>query len=49
MQNNAFPAIANISKIYVPKGKGDAYKAASNWSSFASVIFELDEDGNIPT
>lgn len=39
--------------IYVPYSSDhsiiDAYKAASNWSSYSSMIFELDQNGNIPT
>jgi hypothetical protein len=30
------------SPIYVPKGSGDAYKAAPNWSSYAANIFEME-------
>ena len=40
-------------KIYVPYSADhsilDAYTAASGWSSFASKIYELDSNGNIPT
>ncbi len=40
-------------KIYVPYSADhsilDAYKAATNWSSYASKMYELDENGNIPT
>jgi hypothetical protein len=43
---------ANL-KIYVPYSADhsilDAYKGATNWSSYASKMYELDEDGNIPT
>ena len=43
---------ANL-KIYVPYSADhsilNAYKAATNWSSYASKMYELDEDGNIPT
>ena len=28
----------NVTNIYVPKGSVDAYKAASGWSSYASII-----------
>ena len=39
--------------IYVPYSSDhsilNAYKAATNWSGYASRIFELDENGNIPT
>lgn len=41
------------SNIYVPYSADhsvlDAYKAATNWSAFASRIHELDENGNITT
>ena len=36
-------------KIYVPYGYGDTYKGTTGWSSVASRIYELDENGNIPT
>ena len=36
-------------KIYVPNGCGNAYKNASNWSTYANQIYELDANGNIPT
>lgn len=43
---------ANL-KIYVPYSADhsilNAYKAATNWSSYASKMYELDENGNIPT
>lgn len=31
-----------IESIIVPKGSGDAYKTATNWSSFANIITEED-------
>ena len=34
--------------IYVPAGTSAAYKAATNWKTWASQIFELDSNGNIP-
>ncbi|MBQ9786194.1 MAG: leucine-rich repeat protein, partial [Clostridia bacterium] len=34
--------------IYVPYGTIDAYKAATNWSGFASKFVELNEDGSKP-
>ena len=39
---------ANL-KIYVPNGYGATYQAASGWSTYASRIYELDANGNIPT
>lgn len=30
-------------KIFVPVGTGETYKAATNWSKFASYIYELSE------
>ena len=38
-----------VSKIYVPYGYGTLYKNTSNWSSLAGRIYELDENGNIPS
>ena len=35
--SNAFTA-NNINKIYVPAASVNAYKTASNWSTFASYI-----------
>lgn len=32
---------SKIETIKVPKGSGDAYKTATNWSSFADIITEL--------
>lgn len=34
---------AKINKIIVPKGSGDAYKTATNWSAFANKIEEATE------
>ena len=49
---DAFSNNASGRKIYVPFSEDhsilDAYKTATNWSSYASVIFELNEDGTIP-
>lgn len=42
IQSGTFDA-AVIQKIVVPKGTGDAYKAATNWSTFASKIEEAAE------
>ena len=40
-------------KIYVPYSSDhsilDAYKAATNWSVYANYIYELDENGDIPS
>lgn len=53
LQSTAFANTNSTFKIYVPYSADhsvlDAYKAATNWSSFASRIYELDENGNIPT
>lgn len=43
-----FTVVNNTFLIYVPYGCGNAYKTATNWSSYASRIFELDQNGNIP-
>ena len=42
IQSNTFNA-SYINKIIVPAGCGDAYKAATNWSSFADYIKEAAE------
>lgn len=39
--------INNIEKIIVPHGSGDAYKAAPNWSSYASIIQEIVADYDV--
>ena len=36
-------AIGNVEKITVPKGCGEAYKAAEGWSRYANYIVELSE------
>ena len=50
---NVFTATNSTFKIYVPYSADhtilDAYKAATNWSSYAARMYELDEDGNIPS
>ena len=47
---NLCPALTTI---YVPYSSDhsilDAYKAATNWSAYASKIYELNEDGTVPT
>lgn len=40
---NAFESMPTDCTIYVPHGKGDVYKAASGWSTWASQIQELPE------
>ena len=49
---NAFSNNASGRVFYVPYSADhsvlDAYKAATNWSGFESVIYELNEDGTIP-
>ena len=40
---NAFSGAYKLEKIYVPDESVDAYKAASNWSTYASKIFGLSE------
>lgn len=32
-----------LNKIIVPKGTGDAYKSATNWSAYADYIEEATE------
>lgn len=49
----AFNSNANNRKIYVPYSSDhsilNAYKAASNWSGYANDIYELNQDGTIPS
>lgn len=40
MSNHAFGYASTIRKITVPKGCGETYKAAENWSYYADVIVE---------
>ena len=35
-----FKSIGTSAKIYVPTGSGAAYKAASGWKDYASIIVE---------
>lgn len=44
----AFLGTPSNFKFYVPYGCGNTYKAATNWSAYASRIYELDQNGNIP-
>lgn len=46
---NAFYLVPSGYIIYVPYGCGNTYKNASGWSSYASHIYELNQDGTIPT
>ena len=52
-KTDAFAGTHGDLKIYVPYSEEHTvlanYKAASNWLSYESKIFELDENGNIPT
>lgn len=43
------PIASGTGKIYVPYGYGNTYKSMTNWSTYASQIYELDANGNIPT
>lgn len=51
--SNVFEGTNANLKIYVPYSSDhsilDAYKAATNWSAYASKIYELNQDGTIPT
>ncbi|MBR4757667.1 MAG: hypothetical protein IK084_02555, partial [Bacteroidaceae bacterium] len=47
--DGTFSNNASGRKIYVPSGTGATYKAASGWSTYANDIYELDQNGNIPT
>ena len=40
---NAFINGVNLSCIRVPKGCGDAYKTATNWSTYTDIIVEREE------
>ena len=40
---------SGVGKIYVPYGYGEDFKARDKWSTYASHIYELNEDGSIPT
>lgn len=42
---SAFTGINSTCKIYVPDASVDAYKAASNWSTYANYIYPLSEYG----
>lgn len=48
-----FLFLSYLEKIYVPYSSDHsvlaAYKAATNWSNYESLIFELDSNGNIPS
>lgn len=48
-----FGNCTSLEKIYVPYSADhsilNAYKTATNWSTYAAKIFELNEQGNIPT
>lgn len=46
---NNTPIKRGTGKIYVPNGYGNTYKSMSNWSAYASQIYELDANGNIPS
>lgn len=39
--NYMFEDIASNAKIYVPAGKSSAYKRATGWSDYASLIVEM--------
>lgn len=49
---NPFDTTNNTFKIYVPYSADhsilDAYKTASRWSTYASRMYELNQDGTIP-
>lgn len=49
---NVFNGTSSALKIYVPYSSDhsilNAYKAATNWSTYASKMYELTADGNIP-
>lgn len=46
---NNTPIKDGTGKIYVPNGYGETYKTMTNWNAYANQIYELDENGNIPT
>lgn len=51
--SNFMSSVPATAKIYVPYSSDhsilNAYKAASGWSSYASYIYELNQDGTIPS
>jgi len=47
--SNVFSHTNSTFKIYVPYGTSAAYKEATNWINYASQIYELDVNGNIPS
>ena len=40
LATNSFPADGSLKEIIVPAGCGEAYKSATNWSTFADIINE---------
>ena len=48
LSTGVFTGCTSLTHIYVPYGCGQAYKTATNWTAYASKIYELDQDGNIP-
>lgn len=47
LNSDSFYACTALEKIIVPAGCGDVYKAATNWSTYASIIVE--EGGSVNT
>ena len=43
VNTNAFTGISSICKIYVPDASVDAYKAATNWVTYADYIYPLSQ------
>lgn len=43
IRSDTFKNCTTLSKIIVPKGCGDAYKSATNWSTYADIIEEATE------
>ena len=43
IQSNTFQSCSSLNHIIVPKGSGEAYKSATNWSAYADIIKEAAE------
>ena len=41
LNSDSFANCYKLNYIYVPYGCGDIYKAATNWSTYASKIYEM--------
>lgn len=46
--HTGYPPFTSSVKIYVPYGYGNTYKTATDWTNYASQIYELNQNGTIP-